>query len=118
MAAQEHDLQQPVMAPSDEAGPARTYDPHYSELGISEGRQKFDAVVVKTLTTTLIGSMRHWLAIVNIGLGIFLAGSFAIPWLASMHMTALSTALFHFYGYFCAQVPSHSWHIFGNQMAQ
>lgn len=61
---------------------------------------------------------RHWLALLNLGMGIFALGPFLSPLLMATGHPILGRAIFLGWGATgCHQLPSRSWFIFGYQVA-
>src|SRR5690349_12968567 len=57
----------------------------------------------------------HWASIITWGLGLLVFTAIAIPFLSFFGLEDLSKQLFYSLHYVCAQVPSHSFYIFGHQ---
>jgi uncharacterized membrane protein len=60
---------------------------------------------------------RHWLLIVNCGLGIWLATALLVPVLELLGLHGIAAPIFSVYHLACGQIPSHSYFIFGHQCA-
>lgn len=58
----------------------------------------------------------HWANIITWGLGLLVFTAIAIPFLSFFGLEDLSKQLFYSLHYVCAQVPSHSFYIFGHQL--
>ena len=58
----------------------------------------------------------HWASIITWGLGLLVFTAIAIPFLSFFGLEDLSKQLFYSLHYVCAQVPSHSFYIFGHQL--
>lgn len=89
----------------------------YDLQGISPLRQAIDRrglVVMRWLACFL---SHHWLAVLNCGAALALAGSVAIPYLMASGVEWLAAPLFAVYAITCTQNPAHSFFIFGQQMA-
>lgn len=84
--------------------------------GISVRRQRFSRVVTRIVDGILNPFQRHWLAIFNGALALFIGVSALGPVGYALGLTGPSSALFDFYRLFCGQVPSHSFYIAGYQM--
>ena len=89
----------------------------YSLQGISPRRQAFDRVVRTALAGSLRWIVRHWLLLVNVGLGLIVGGAFLVPVLYYFGMPDLGLRIFNVYHNICEQIPSHSYYLFGYQMA-
>ena len=89
----------------------------YSLQGISPRRQAFDRVVRSTLAGSLRWIVRHWLLLVNVGLGLLVGGAFLVPFLYVFGWDHLGRQIFLSYHNICEQIPSHSYYLFGYQMA-
>lgn len=68
-----------------------------------------------TLDGALDGLRRHWLAVVNTALGLFIGTALLAPVGYALGIGGASS-VFHAYHLFCAQTPSHSFFIAGYQV--
>jgi uncharacterized membrane protein len=84
--------------------------------GISPRRQAFSRNVVRIAEVCGRFLGRHWLALFNSLLGIFIGGAFLGPILAYFGENAASSWLLHTYHGICDQIPSHSYYLFGHQI--
>ncbi len=84
--------------------------------GISVRRQRYSRAVANIVEGILGPLQRHWLAIFNGALALFIGMSALGPVGYALGLTGPSSALFDFYRVFCGQVPSHSFYIAGYQM--
>lgn len=84
--------------------------------GISVRRQRYNRIVTTIVEGILDPFQRHWLAIFNGGLALFIGVSALGPVLFALGLTGPASALFDFYRLLCGQVPSHSFYIAGYQM--
>src|SRR5947209_9560986 len=83
-----------------------------SSLLSAGSKQKFDRVVQKTGEFLL----NHWANILTIILGLLVAAAIAIPFLSYFGLDSIAKPLFFALHFVCAQVPSHSFYIFGHQL--
>src|SRR5258708_8185109 len=60
--------------------------------------------------------LEYWAVIVTIILGALVGIALAIPFLSYFGLDAIAKPLFFALHYVCAQVPSHSFYIFGHQL--
>ncbi len=60
--------------------------------------------------------LNHWANMVTIVLGLIVAVAIAIPFLSYFGLDAIAKPLFFSLHFICAQVPSHSFYIFGHQL--
>lgn len=60
---------------------------------------------------------RHWLLVANGLNGLAIAGAALAPWLRAQGREPLATLLYLAYRPFCLQRPSHSFFLFGHQLA-
>ena len=60
--------------------------------------------------------LKHWAIIVTIVLGLLVGIAIAIPFLSYFGLDSIAKPLFFALHYVCAQVPSHSFYIFGHQL--
>lgn len=106
------------MGPGDTGNqPPRTPEEIEAALtGISVRRQRFSRVVTNAIESVLGPLQRHWLAIFNGALALFIGVSALGPVGYALGLTGPSSAVFDFYRFFCGQVPSHSFYIAGYQM--
>lgn len=88
---------------------------HHIE-GISARRQAFSRNVVRAAEVCGGFLGRHWLAIFNTLLAVFIGGAFIGPILAYFGENAAASWLLHTYHSICDQVPSHSYYLFGHQV--
>ncbi|HYU17594.1 MAG TPA: DUF2085 domain-containing protein [Chloroflexota bacterium] len=61
--------------------------------------------------------LRHWLLFVNLAVGLTLAGAVLAPGLDALGMEAAGDAIRTAYRLICPQRPSHSFSVFGHQLA-
>lgn len=103
----------PGPAPTQPNTPGEWDDPL---AGISPRRQAFSQRVVRLAEDTSHFFGRHWLALINSALGIFLGGAFLAPIFAYFGNYGASSWLIHTYHGVCDQIPSHSYYLFGHQV--
>jgi uncharacterized membrane protein len=84
--------------------------------GISPRRQAFSRSVVRVAEVCGNFLGRHWLALLESLLGIFIGGAFLGPLLAYFGNNAAESWLLHSYHGLCDQIPSHSYYLFGHQV--
>lgn len=58
----------------------------------------------------------QWATIVTIFLGIIVAIALSIPFLSYLGLDSIARPLFYTLHYVCAQIPSHSFYLFGHQL--
>lgn len=84
--------------------------------GLSARRQAFSRSVVRVAEVCGRFLGKHWLAIYNSLLVIFIGGAFAGPILAYFGNNAAEAWLLNSYHGLCDQIPSHSYYLFGHQV--
>jgi len=84
--------------------------------GISPRRLAFNRAVSRMADPALTFLSRHWLALLNSVLAIFIGISFLAPIGYALGFTGPSSAVFDVYRFVCGQVPSHSFYVAGYQM--
>lgn len=84
--------------------------------GLSPRRQAFSRSVVRVAEVCGRFLGKHWLAIYNSLLVVFIGGAFWGPILAYFGNNAAEAWLLHTYHGLCDQVPSHSYYLFGHQV--
>ena len=60
--------------------------------------------------------LNYWANILTTVLGLLVAAALAVPFLSYFGLDAIAKPLFFALHYVCAQVPSHSFYIFGHQL--
>ncbi len=60
--------------------------------------------------------LQYWAHIITIMLGLIVFTAISIPFLSYLGLDSLSKQLFFSLHYVCAQIPSHSFYIFGHQL--
>jgi uncharacterized membrane protein len=84
--------------------------------GISPRRQAFNRRVSGIVEGVLSAIQRHWLALLNGALILFIGLAFLAPIGYALGITSPSAEVFTIYRYFCGQTPSHSFYVAGYQM--
>ncbi len=84
---------------------------------IAPWRQSLDSIAARAVDWSVDFIPRHWLFAVNLFVGLYAFVPFVAPLLVSAGLTGPAMAIYHVYSYFCHQMPSRSYFIFGNQMA-
>lgn len=90
------------------------WDYHIERL--SSRRRAFSRSIVHTVEVCAGFLGRHWLALLNSFLFVFLGGAFLGPVLAYFGENGAASWLLHTYHGICDQVPSHSYYLFGHQV--
>lgn len=60
--------------------------------------------------------LKYWAHIITILLGLLVFAALSVPFLSYFGLDSISKPLFYALHYVCAQVPSHSFYIFGHQL--
>jgi len=84
--------------------------------GISPRRLAFNRAMVSTLDSIGNWLARHWLALVNSILAIWIGVAVLTPVAYALGFTGPAHSVFGFYRFACDQIPSHSLHVLGYQM--
>ena len=79
---------------------------------LSRSRQTFDHLI-QQLGEFLLN---YWAHIITTAIGLLVATALAIPFLSYFGLDAIAKPLFFALHYVCAQIPSHSFYIFGHQL--
>jgi uncharacterized membrane protein len=90
------------------------WDQHIEQL--SPRRRAFSRRVVRIAEVCGGFLGRHWLALLNSALALFIGGAFLGPILAYFGENAAASWLIHSYHGICDQIPSHSYYLFGHQV--
>lgn len=85
--------------------------------GISPRRRAFDDFVTGSMDRVTAAVHSHWLLVINVGLGLFVGVAVLVPALYALGLGFLAVGIFHAYHLACAQIPSHSYYLFGYQLA-
>jgi uncharacterized membrane protein len=92
--------------------------PQSDSLASSEALTPRVQALVRVVEAVAGFITRHWLALMNLGMGIFALGPFLSPLLIATGHPTLGRALFLGFGITgCHQLPSRSWFLFGYQVA-
>jgi uncharacterized membrane protein len=86
-------------------------------VGIAPWRQHFSHLVVQGADRAGQWLVRHWLLVMNVALGLFVGIAVLVPILFALGADSIATPIFHLYHLVCDQLPSHSYFIFGYQLA-
>ncbi len=92
-------------------------DVYYQINDISRRRQAIDKTVISLIDGLAESVWHHWLLLFNVVNGLIFAGTFIVPLLNKLGQTGMAGTLFRYYRILCVQNPSHSYFIFGYQMA-
>lgn len=84
---------------------------------ISPRRQAFSAVVARRAEAAEGWLRRHWLLLINAALGAFVGIALLVPVLYALGADGVASAIFRAYHVACDQIPSHSYFLFGYQIA-
>ncbi|HEY7851008.1 MAG TPA: DUF2085 domain-containing protein [Ktedonobacterales bacterium] len=84
--------------------------------GISPRRQAFNRRVSGAADFALLQIQRHWLAMLNGVLILFIGIAFLAPIGYALGFTGPSSEIFTVYRFVCGQTPSHSFYVAGYQM--
>lgn len=60
--------------------------------------------------------LNYWAHIVTVVLGIVVFAAIAVPFLSYMGLDSIAKPIFFLLHYVCAQIPSHSFYVFGHQL--
>lgn len=85
--------------------------------GISPRRQRFNQRVTRSVDATIAWCTGHWLLVVNLVLAGVVAVAIATPVFFALGWVGLGQHIFDAYHFICAQIPYHSYFLFGYQMA-
>ena len=85
--------------------------------GISPQRRAFDRAVTRTLAGLSAWLERHWLLVLNVALALLVGIAALVPMLYAFGWQEVGRQIFIAYHLICAQIPSHSYFLFGYQMA-
>jgi uncharacterized membrane protein len=85
--------------------------------GIAPWRRSFSRAITSGIDRLVDWLAEHWLDLISIVLGVILAGALLTPILAYFDVEPLAQTIFRSYHAICDQIPSHSYFIFGHQIA-
>jgi uncharacterized membrane protein len=82
----------------------------------SPGRQTLDRVMNNT--GRFVGNflIDHWATMITWALGVLVFAALSVPFLSYFGLDAISKQIFFALHMVCAQIPSHSFYIFGHQL--
>lgn len=60
--------------------------------------------------------LKHWATVITVVLGLFVLAALSVPLLSYFGLDSIAKPLFFSLHYVCAQIPSHSFYIFGHQL--
>jgi uncharacterized membrane protein len=109
----------PPTGPAADGAPAPAIarrDLAYELDGIGPRRRAFDRAVTGGLGRLDAWFRRHWLAVVNTALGVFIGLAVAAPLMRALGLVGPSQSILLTYHYLCAQTPSHSFYLAGHQV--
>ncbi len=72
---------------------------------------------VRSLNRGVFWLTKHWLAIFNLLMGLYIGGAILAPVLMQLEQTGVANFLYSFYRLFCHQYPQRSWFLFGEKVA-
>lgn len=85
--------------------------------GISPRRQALSVTVALGADAAGRWLRRHWLLLINAVLGAFVGIALLVPVLYALGADGVASAIFRAYHVACDQIPSHSYFLFGYQIA-
>jgi uncharacterized membrane protein len=80
-------------------------------------RTRVDNAVVAALDRGAAWCVDHWLAAFNTMMAVYVVLPLLAPPLLAVGSTGAADLIYWAYSYTCHQLPSHSWFVFGHQMA-
>lgn len=60
--------------------------------------------------------LEYWAHVITVLLGLLVAAAISVPFLSYFGLDSLSKPIFYSLHYVCAQIPSHSFYLFGHQL--
>lgn len=94
----------------------RPEDVAYIVTGIGPRRRAFNSALVRFADGTSEWLRKHWLAVVNGVLGVWVGVAVLAPVGYALGITGPASAIFHMYRFACDQIPSHSFFLGGYQI--
>src|SRR5215831_4053463 len=90
--------------------------PDTTHYDYSPGKQALDRVM--NSTGRFVGNflIDHWATMITWALGILVFAALSVPFLSYFGLDAISKQIFFALHMVCAQIPSHSFYIFGHQL--
>ena len=87
-----------------------------TQRSYSSRRQTLDRVM--TNTGRFVGNflLQHWATMITLVLGILVFAALSVPFLSYFGLDTISKQIFFALHMVCAQIPSHSFYIFGHQL--
>lgn len=87
-----------------------------TQRSYSSRRQTLDRVM--TNTGRFVGNflIQHWATMITLVLGILVFAALSVPFLSYFGLDTISKQIFFALHMVCAQIPSHSFYIFGHQL--
>jgi uncharacterized membrane protein len=79
---------------------------------MSQNKRGFDKLIYQVG----VFLTEYWATIITVVLGLLVLTAIAIPFLSYFGLDSIAKPLFYSLHYVCAQVPSHSFYIFGHQL--
>jgi uncharacterized membrane protein len=93
---------------------------HLDDLHLSSPSTTQQSARKQTLKTLIqrFGDflLEQWAVVITIALGLLVFAALAVPFLSYIGLDALSKSIFYSLHYVCAQIPSHSFYVFGHQL--
>ena len=80
------------------------------------GRQTLDRVMNSTGQFVCNFLIQHWATMITWALGILVFAALSVPFLSYFGLDGISKQIFFALHMVCAQIPSHSFYIFGHQL--
>ena len=85
--------------------------------GISPRRQALNRALLGSLGAIGAWLERHWLLVLNVLLGVFVSVALLDPIFFVLGWDGLASRIFSAYHLVCEQIPTHSYYLFGYQLA-
>jgi uncharacterized membrane protein len=84
--------------------------------GLSPRRQALNRTFGDVANAASAALARHWLLLVNLSFALIVGGALAVPVLYALGWQGVASRLFMSFHLICAQIPSHSYFLFGYQL--